>query len=101
MAPGGADVVPVSGEGAEGLAEAVFEFMEEIRPKGGVLGPGLRVAPPPYEHRLGVTHGPAFTVRGLVPRWEPPESPWPRPLPVEPPPPKGRPQEVPEAFRRR
>lgn len=93
-------MVPVSGEGAEGLAEAVFEFTEEIRPKGGVLGPGLRVAPPPYEHRLGVTHGPAFTVRDLLPRWEPAQSPWPVPLVVKPPAPKAERQEIPEAFRR-
>lgn len=94
-------MVPVSGEGAEGLAEAVFEFVEEIRPQGGVLGPGLRVALPAHVHRLGATHGPAFTVRDLLPRWEPAQSPWPAPLVVRPPPPKGRPQQVPEAFRRR
>jgi hypothetical protein len=62
MAPGRAHVVPVSGEGAEGLAAAVFEFMEGIRPKGGVIGP-------PYVHRLGPTHGPDFIIREMLPPW--------------------------------
>jgi hypothetical protein len=85
-------VEAVSGEGAEGLAAAVFEFMQEIRPKGGVIGP-------PYVHRLGPTYGPAFTVRDEFPRWEPPLSRFGVPVePFRPIPVKGK---VPEAFRRR
>jgi hypothetical protein len=84
------------------LADAVFEFMEEFRPKGGVFGPELRGSLPPYEHRLGITRGPAFTVRDLVPAWEPP---LPRfgtwVAPVEPFPVKTGQREIPEAFRRR
>ncbi len=57
---------------------------------------------PPYVHRLGATHGPAFTVRDLLPSWEPPLSQFGTPVaPVRPFPVKAEPREVPEAFRRR
>jgi hypothetical protein len=57
---------------------------------------------PPYVHRLGPAHRPAFSVVRLLPAWEPP---LPRfgtyvtpamPLPV-----RSEPQEIPKAFRRR
>ncbi len=75
------------------IVQAVLDFMEEIRPKGGVIGP-------PYVHRLGATRGPALTVRCTFPSWDPPRSPWPGPLRVQPAGAAG-PQKVPEAFRRR
>lgn len=82
-------------DAATQLVRALFDFMQEIRPEGGVIGP-------PYVHKLGPTRGPAFTVRDEFPRWEPP-------LPVfgtcvtpaKLIPVKGKMQEVPEAFRRR
>ena len=92
----------VSGEGAEGLAAAVFEFMEEIRPKAGVFGPVPVSNGPPYVYRLGATHGPALTVRDELPAWEPPLSQFGTPVaPVRLFPVKAEPQEIPEAFRRR
>jgi hypothetical protein len=94
--------VEVSGGGVPDIAGAVFEFMEALRPKAGILGPELASTLPPYEHRLGATHGPAFTVRETLPRWEPPRSLFgtavtlTRPLPAG-----NEQQEIPEAFRRR
>jgi hypothetical protein len=77
MAPGRADVVEVSGgespdDRAGQIVRAVFEFMEEIRPKAGVFGPELLGTLPPYEYRLGATRRPALTVREILPSWEPP-----------------------------
>lgn len=96
--------VPVSdaGERAAQLAEAAFEFMEEIRPKARVLDSAPVSNGPPYVHRVGATHGPAFSMRRLLPSWEPP---LPRfgtwVAPVRPFPVKAETQEIPEAFRRR
>jgi hypothetical protein len=101
--------VEVSGGDVPDLAGAVFGFMEALRPKAGIFR-GLVEASslisaddmPPYEHRLGATHGPAFTVRDELPRWEPPRSLFgtavtlTRPLPAG-----NEQQEIPEAFRRR
>jgi hypothetical protein len=56
---------------------------------------------PPYVHVLGATRRPAFTVRRLLPAWEPL-----RPhfgtyvTPTKPLPVKSEPQEIPAAFRR-
>ena len=89
-------------EQAGQLARAVFEFMEGIRPKGGVFGPAPVNDGPPYAHRMGATRRPAFTVRDLLPSWEPPMSRFGTPArPVESLPAKARQEEIPEAFRRR
>jgi hypothetical protein len=92
----------VSGEGAEGITAAVFEFMEEIRPRGGVFGAAPLGDGPPYTHRLGPTHSPAFTLRRLLAPWEPPLSQFGTPvLSFRPFPVGNKEQEIPKAFRRR
>ena len=64
--------------------------------------PNEKAAGSPWVHVLGAAHGPALTVRRLLPAWEPPLSrfgTWvtpTRPIPV-----KAEQQEIPEAFRRR
>lgn len=111
MAPRRADVVEVSKpaidwqplvDTATQVVKALHDFMEEIRPKDGVFGPSPSSTLPPYEHRLGVTRGPAFTVRDELPRWEPPLPTFGTCVtPVKPFPVKAEVREIPEAFRRR
>lgn len=114
MAPGGENVVEVSGDDelgrqAKGTAGAVFAFMEALRPKAGVFS-GLVEAGslipsgdvPPYVYVLGEVHGPAFTVRDMVPAWEPPVPRFGAQVaPAGPPRVEAEQQEIPEAFRRR